>query len=238
MGHSFLARVRLLLSGLATATLLMLAASASMVSPVTAQDSTPADSASTAAADCNVDEAVAAAPTVYTINSEESTANYVAQEELATIGANEVVGTTNAIIGSILFDENGVPLECSNFAVDMRTLVTDESKRDNFLRENTLESDTFPFAMFVVSSVEGLEDGLVEGEAVAAQLVGDLTLHGVTRTATWEAEITLSDGTITGTATTTFVIADYEMEKPIVGPVTSIDDEIELNVDITATSEV
>ncbi len=237
MGHAVLTRFRVLVSGLAAATLLMIAVSASVFSPVMAQDSTSADSSSTSAADCNVDEAVAAAPTVYTINSEESTANYVAQEELATIGANEVVGTTNAIIGSILFDEDGMPLECSNFAVDMRTLVTDESKRDNFLRSNTLESDTFPFATFVVSSVEGLEDGLVEGEAVTAQLVGDLTLHGVTRTATWEAEFTLSDGSITGTATTTFVIADYEMEKPIVGPVTSIDDEIELNVEITAVSE-
>jgi polyisoprenoid-binding protein YceI len=221
---------------MAAAALLTLAVSTSVISPAMAQDSTPADSASPLAADCNVDEAVASAPTVYTLNSEESTASYVAQEELASIGANEVVGTTNAIIGSILVDENGVPLECSNFAVDMRTLVTDESKRDNFLRENTLESETFPFATFVVSSIEGLEDGLVEGETMNAQLTGDLTLHGVTRPATWEAELTLADGTITGTANTTFVIADYEMEKPIVGPVTSIDDEIELRVEITAAS--
>jgi polyisoprenoid-binding protein YceI len=253
MGHSFSIRNRLLASGLTAALLLLIAISTSAHSPAMAQDLYPdepatptetesatpgtAESATPATADCNVDEAVASAPTVYSVNGEESTANYIAQQELASIGAQEVVGTTNAIIGSILFDEDGKPLECSNFAVDMRTLVSDESMRDNYLRGNTLESDTFPFATFVVSSVEGLEDGLVEGEPVTAQLTGDLSLHGVTRPATWEAEFTATDGTITGTATTTFVIADYEMEKPIVGPVLSIEDEIELQVEITATSE-
>jgi len=231
MGHAVLTRTRLLASGLATAFALTVALSGSAVSPALAQDDA---SATPSAADCNVEEAVANAPVVYTIKSDESTASYVAQEELASVGANEVVGTTNAFIGSILTDDEGNPLECSNFAVDMRTLETDEARRDNFLRENTLESDAYPFATFVVASVDGLDGPLVEGEAVTAQLVGDLTLHGVTRSATWEAEITLEGDTLTGTATTTFVIADYGMEKPIVGPVVSIDDEIELKVDLTA----
>ncbi len=205
------------------------------MSPVLAQDAPAASSTPTVG--CNVEEAVAAAPGVYTVSSEESTASYVAQEELASVGANEVVGTTNAIIGSILFDDDGMPLECSNFAVDMRTLVTDESRRDNYLRSNTLESDAFPFATFVVASVEGIDGGLAEGEATTVQLLGDLTLHGVTQPVTWEAEFTRDGDALTGTATTTFVIEDYGMEKPIVGPVVAIGDEVVLNVEITAASE-
>jgi polyisoprenoid-binding protein YceI len=228
-------RRRVRAMGLVAAAGLFSVFAAGSYAPALAQESTPADASPTV--DCNVDEAVAAAPSVYTVSSEESTASYVAQEELASVGANEVVGTTNAIIGSILFDEDGTPLECSNFAVDMRTLVTDESRRDNYLRSNTLESDTFPYAMFVLDTVEGLDGGLEDGASVTGQLIGDFTLHGVTRSVAWDAEFTRDGDTITGTATTTFLIADYEMEKPIVGPVVSIDDEIVLNVEITATTE-
>ena len=197
-----------------------------------AQDSS--STASPSAASCNVEQAVTDAPAVYTVDGEASTASYRVMEELSSVGTNEVVGTTNAILGSILFDENNVPVACSNFAVDMRTMETDESKRDNYLRENTLESDTFPYATFVVSSVTGLEDGLSEGETATVGLTGDFTLHGVTKTVTWDGEVTLEGETITGTASHTFLIADYDMEKPIIGPVVSIADEVTLEVGLSA----
>jgi len=228
MGHRVSRQVNVIGAGIVGGMLMAVGA----MSPVLAQDA-PA----TPSVTCNVEEAVAAAAVVYTVGGEESTASYVAQEELASVGANEVVGTTNAIIGSIIFDEEGMPLECSNFAVDMRTLVTDEARRDNYLRSNTLQSDEFPFATFVVASVEGLNGPLAEGETTAVQLLGDLTLHGVTQPVTWEAEFTRDGESLTGTATTTFVIEDYDMEKPIIGPVVSIGDEIVLNVEITAASD-
>ena len=146
---------------------------AGTASGISAQDASPS------AAGCNVEQAVAEAALVYTVDGEQSLATYTVMEELASIGANEVNGTTSAIIGSILFDEDGTPLSCSNFAVDMRTMQTDESRRDNYLRENTLESDTYPFATFVVASVRGVDGPLVEGEATTLQLTGDLTIHGV-----------------------------------------------------------
>jgi len=194
-----------------------------------------AQEASPSAATCNVEQAVADAPLAYTVDGTRSVASYTVIEELASVGENEVVGTTSAIIGSILLDEDGTPLMCSNFAVDMRTLVTDENRRDNYLRENTLESDTYPFATFVVASVDGLDGPIEDGATVPATLTGDFTLHGVTKTVSWDAEITRDGDTLTGTADYTFLIADYEMEKPIIGPVVAIDDEVTLSVDIVAT---
>ncbi|HYI26055.1 MAG TPA: YceI family protein, partial [Thermomicrobiales bacterium] len=121
--------------------------------------------------------------------------------------------------------------------VDMRTMETDESRRDNYLRDNTLESDTYPFAIFVVASVEGVDGPVVEGEPTVLQLTGDLTIHGVTKTVTWDAEVIREAESLTGTATYTFLIADFDMEKPIVGPVVSIEDEITLSIDIVANIE-
>lgn len=174
------------------------------------------------------------AAATYAITSEESVARYRVMEELASVGANEVIGETNAIIGHILFDENGEPLACSRFDVDLRTLETDQARRDNFLRENTLQTDTYPLATFVVRDVEGLDGPLPEGEETTITLIGDLTVRDLTRLAAWEATVVKNGDTLTGTAMTTFTFDDFEIQKPIIGPVVGISDEVTLEVDLVA----
>lgn len=243
-------RVRYALAGFAAVALLAISIGVSLLASVTAQSSTPTASgtpagtpagtpvgtpvAAASAASCDTEAAIAAAPSSYSIASEESAARYRAQEELASIGAAEAVGETQAIIGTILLAEDGTPLMCSRFDVDLRTLQSDEARRDNYLYTNTLQTETFPLATFVVASIEGLSGPLTDGQTATMQLVGDLTLHGVTRPAIWDAEVTLDGDTLTGTASTTFLMADYNIEEPVVGPVASVDEEIRLEVDISA----
>jgi polyisoprenoid-binding protein YceI len=176
----------------------------------------------------------AAAATTFTIVSEESAARYRAQEELASIGTQEAVGETSAIIGQILFDEAGSPLACSRFDVDLRTLQSDEARRDNFLYENTLETGQYPLATFILTEVEGLDEPLGDGEETTFTLIGNLTFHGVTKPVAWEATATLDGETLTGSAATTFDMADFDIESPTVGPVVSIEEAITLEADITA----
>ena len=225
-------------AGFAAIALLALSISVVSLSIVSAQNSTPSasgtPSGTPSAASCDTEAAIAAAPSSYAIVSEESAARYRAQEELASVGANEAVGQTSAIIGTILLGEDGTPLICSRFDVDLRTLQSDEARRDNYLYNNTLQTETFPLATFVVASIEGLDEPLADGEAVTLTLLGDLTLHGVTLPATWDADVTLDGDTLTGTASTTFRMADYDIEEPIVGPVASVDQEITLEVEISA----
>lgn len=171
---------------------------------------------------------------VFALVSEESAARYVAEEELANVGANTAIGETNAFIGSLYFDADGKPLPCSRWDVDMRTLVSDESRRDNFLRGNTLETDTYPVATFVLTAVEGLDGPLADGEESSFHLVGNLTFHGVTNLVRWEATATLDGDSLIGSASTTFDMADYDIDPPIVGSVLSIDETVTLEVDIVA----
>ena len=172
--------------------------------------------------------------TTYTIVSEASEARYRAQEELATIGATEAVGRTQAIIGQILFDEADLPLACSRFDVDMRTLQSDQARRDNYLYDNTLETGAFPLATFVLTEVQGLPGTLPEGEATTFTMIGNLTVKDVTRLVAWETTVTRAGDTLSGTATTEFDMPEYEIEPPIVGPVVAIDETVDLEVDITA----
>jgi polyisoprenoid-binding protein YceI len=171
----------------------------------------------------------------FSIDATQSLARYRAMEELANQGANEAVGETNSIVGQIYFDAEGSPLVCSRFDVDMRTLVSDESRRDNYLRGNTLQTDTYPVATFVVTSIEGLEGALVDGEETSFYLVGNLTMHGVTNQVRWAVTATLSGDSLSGDGSTTFDMADYNITEPTVGPVLSVDETITLEIELVAT---
>lgn len=209
-----------------------------MGSSALAQDASPAasPSGSPTATACDTEAAIADAASTYSIVSEESAARYISEEQISGVGANTAIGETQAIIGTILLDDANVPIACSRFDVDLRTLQSDEARRDNYLYTNTLETETYPLATFVLAEVDGLDGGLADGETTTFLLVGDLTLHGVTLPATWEAEVTLDGDTLTGSARTTFNMTDYNMEEPVVGPVVSVDKNVELEVDIMAST--
>ncbi len=171
----------------------------------------------------------------YVINGEPSEARYVIEEELAGFGANTAIGATNAFIGQIVLDADGNPVSCSRFDVDMRTLESDESRRDNFIRGSTLQSDTYPVATFILRAVEGL-DGALGSDEQTFTLIGDLVFRGETHLVAWEATASLDGGVLSGSAFTEFLLEDYSIQKPIVGSVVSIADDLRLEVDIEAAT--
>jgi len=171
--------------------------------------------------------------TVYQVDSTASTARYIVEEELRTIGATQAIGETQAIVGTVSFDAAGVPMTCSRFDVDLRTLVSDESRRDNYLQGNTLETTTYPLATFILTSVEGMVSALVEGEETTVNLIGELTLHGATNVVAWETVVTLDGDTIAGTAKTEFEMPDFAITPPNAGPVVSLEELVKLEFDLT-----
>lgn len=186
--------------------------------------------------DCSAietDPGTLGAASMYVVDPEQSEARYIAEEELAGIGANTAIGKTRTIQGAFLFDADGNPIPCSTIYVDVRTFESDSAKRDNFLRGNTLQSDQFPLAEFVVTSIEDFTMP-AEGEETTFTLVGNFTLHGVTKTMAWTVTASKEGNTLTGTASTAFDMAEFDIEKPIVGSVISIEDVIQLEIDLVA----
>ena len=59
-------------------------------------------------------------------------------------------------------------------------------------------------------------------------MVGELTLHGVSRLTTWNVTAVAADETYTGTAVTQFQFADFDMKQPRVPIVLSVKDTIQL----------
>ncbi len=146
---------------------------------------------------------------------------------------NDAVGKTSKVEGSIMIGADGKVLrDSSQFTIDLRTLASDQDRRDNFIRRNTIKTDSFPNAVFVPASAQGLPATLPAMGEMAFTLTGDLTIHGVTRPTTWQVKATrAASGAVTGTATTDFKFGDFNMTIPKVGRVISVDDKITLEYD-------
>jgi polyisoprenoid-binding protein YceI len=86
-------------------------------------------------------------------------------------------------------------------------------------------------AELVVTGVQGLPATLPTTGALAFTLTGNLTIRGVTRPTTWQVTATAGADGYRGSAKTTFTFAEFELTKPRVAVVMSVDDQIALELD-------
>jgi polyisoprenoid-binding protein YceI len=82
--------------------------------------------------------------------------------------------------------------------------------------------------VFVPKQLRNLRFPLPESGDVAFQMLGDLTIRGVTKPVTWDVTAKIAQGSISGEAKTSFTFVDFELEKPRVRSVLSVNDEIGL----------
>ncbi len=170
----------------------------------------------------------------YSVVAERSEARYRVREQLAGVSfPNDAVGTTSVIEGRITLDAQGrVVADDSRFSVDLRGLKSDEARRDNYIRRNTLETDRYPTVVFVPTEVRGLPVPLPRTGTVPFELVGDLTVRDTTRRITWQATATFSDQEVGVQAKTAFRFGDFGLRTPRVSVVLSVEDDIRLETDL------
>ena len=162
-----------------------------------------------------------------------SKAEYRVREQLARLNfPNDAVGTTEAVTGAMMLRSDGTFTPDSKVTVDMRTLRTDEPKRDGFVRENTLETNRYPLAEFVPRRVKGLTVPVPASGASTFQLIGDMTLHGVTSETVWDVAGSFTADAMTAKATTRFNFAKFKITVPRVFGLLSVDDDIRLELNL------
>jgi polyisoprenoid-binding protein YceI len=171
----------------------------------------------------------------HTLEIAEATARYKVREQLAGINfPSDAVGTTSAVTGTIVVNPDGsIDAARSKLTVDLRTLKSDQQMRDGYVARNTLETEKFPNIEFVPKRAVGLPSPMPAGMGSQAgfQLVGDMTLHGVTKEATWNVVATFGNDQVAGRATTTQQFATFNMTKPSLARLMSVDDKIELEIE-------
>jgi polyisoprenoid-binding protein YceI len=151
---------------------------------------------------------------------------------------NDAIGKTSGVTGAIVIDDAGAIVgEVSRFVVNAATLTSDRDRRDNYVRGRLLETAQHPSVVFVPTGTRGITLPPSGAEPHAFDLLGDLTVRGVTRPTTWRVTARLANGDVSGSATTKFAFADFNMEKPRVRSVLSVADTIALEYDFTLVRE-
>jgi polyisoprenoid-binding protein YceI len=173
--------------------------------------------------------------TQYVIVADKSEARYRVRERLASLDApSDAIGKTQQISGSIFVKPDGsIDSANSKFTVDLSTLQSDRSQRDNFLRRAVLQTDQFKDAVFVPTQVTGLPSPLPQSGPVSFKVAGNLTVRDVTKPVTWDVTGTMQNGVASGTATTSFTFEDFNLTQPKFAFILSIVDHIALEVDLT-----
>jgi polyisoprenoid-binding protein YceI len=105
--------------------------------------------------------------------------------------------------------------------------------RDNYVRQNVLQTTRFPSAEFVAESITGFPAGYTEGQEVPMTLSGSLTIHGVTKKVDWAVKARRSGDTLTGIADLQFNMTDFGITPPSV-PVAKAENGVTLQVTIVA----
>jgi polyisoprenoid-binding protein YceI len=191
-----------------------------------------------ATAVCSPATGASGGSSVFQIDATKSSASYEAHfqaEGQPLPGA--VTGETGEVTGDIQLGTKPTPtVESLRVMVDLRTLNSGAADRDTHVRTDTLETDKYPFATFVASSAQALPDTYNSGQQASFPLAGDLTLHGVTRPATFNVTGQLSANVLTGSASANIRLPDFGMKPPQTTAVVKItvSDDILLKITFTA----
>jgi len=171
-------------------------------------------------------------PTHLVTADEGNEARYRVREQLAGVDfPNDAVGITKGVRGVIVIDDEGkVVSEESWFVVDLTTLKSDKERRDGYVQHRLLETEQYPTAELIPTELRDLPWPLPSSGAASFELVGDLTVHGLTRSTTWKVNAEPVDNGFLGTATTKFTFDDFGLTKPRVAVVLSVEDEIQLEL--------
>lgn len=173
----------------------------------------------------------------YSIARTGNAARYRVREQLMQHDLpNDAVGETQQVSGGITLDNSGalVP-SASRVIVQTGQLTSDQSRRDGYVRRRLLVTDSFPTVEFVPTGFRGLTAAAAKSGTGPAtfDVIGDLTVRGVTHPTTWRVTAKRDGDSITGNAATHFTFADFGLTQPRLPFILSVADTIALEYDFT-----
>jgi polyisoprenoid-binding protein YceI len=133
-------------------------------------------------------------------------------------------GRSTSISGSM--DASGATISSGEFTVDMTTFSSDESRRDAQFNGRVMEVAKFPEAKFTLTAPIDFKAVPAEGGTVTASAAGDLTLHGATKSVTFDVQGTFKNGLIGVLGQIPVVFADYGIANPSIGTVKTEDNGV------------
>ena len=134
----------------------------------------------------------------------------------------EAVGRTTSITGTTEIEDS--TLKDASFTVDMRSIASDEERRDRQFHGRIMDTATHPTATFRASGPVDLGSRPAVGEERTVEVPGELTLRGTTKpvTARLTARYTGSGIEVGGSIPITF--SEWGIPNPSFGTFVTTDD--------------
>ena len=146
-----------------------------------------------------------------------SQAGYRVKEIL--FGQNhEAVGRTSAVTGDAAIQ--GTRVTAANMTVDLTEVSSDQSRRDTQFQHRIMDTSTFPTSTFKLTQPIDLPS---TSGRVSAKATGDLTAHGVTKSAVADLQAERSGNTIRVSGSIPVTFADWNIPNPSFGPISTDD---------------
>jgi polyisoprenoid-binding protein YceI len=168
--------------------------------------------------------------TNWKIDSAHSAAHFSVRHMMVTT----VRGTFGKMTGTVQFDPKDWSKTVVDATIDVTTVNTNEPKRDAHLKSpDFFDVEKFPTMTFKSKSVSAVAPGKLK-------MTGDLTIHGTTRTVTWDVEgpspeLNTGRGFKSGASATTKISRkDFGMtwNRAIEAGGVAVGDEVNITVDV------
>jgi polyisoprenoid-binding protein YceI len=189
-----------------------------------AADTVPAGSTAPAATTPVASAPASAAPVAgfdgAWVATDASQFGYRVEEVLAGVNTT-AVGRSNQIDGTLTIE--GTTVTGVDVSVDVATITSDESRRDNQFYGRIMTVSEFPTATFVLTQPIDFGRIPVGDETITATATGDLTLRGVTNPVKFDVTAQTTDGRIGVLGSIPVLFSDYGIANPSLGPVTTED---------------
>ena len=134
---------------------------------------------------------------------------------------NDAVGRTNRVTGDFTFA--GTTVQSGTVTVDMASIESDESRRDNQFRGRIMSTGTFPTATFTLSQPISVSPLPAENTDANVQANGQLTLRGVTRPVVAQLQARRTGGTIQVAGSIPVKFSDWNIPNPSVPGISTQD---------------
>ncbi len=150
-----------------------------------------------------------------------SQAGYRVQEVL--FGqSTTAVGRTSSVTGQMVIA--GDQVTTASFTVDMTTVHSDKSQRDDQFQGRIMDTAQFPHATFATTAPIALSPTPANGVVIHPTATGQLTLHGVTKSVTVALTARRTGNQIEVSGSIPVVFADYQIPNPSAAGVVTTQD--------------
>jgi polyisoprenoid-binding protein YceI len=196
-------------------------------------------SSATASASSTASSASTPGAGTWTVDSG-SQAGYRVREKLASLSApSDAVGRTTAVTGTLSLsqDASGYAVTTTNISVDVSKLTSDQSRRDQRIHSQGLESDRYPTATFKLTSPIALAVDAANGQTIHVSATGDLTIHGVSKNVTIPIDARMTGSKIELVGSITFPFSQFGMTPPSIGGFVSVENNATLEFQLLLTRQ-